>query len=165
MQLPTPLLMFIVHRYAEARIVEHLATQGFGDVTLAQGRIAARIDEDGMRLTTLAEAAGVTKQTASALVDQLERAGYVERVADPTDARARLIRIAQRGKEAQACAREMEQQVEDELDRPPRPAPHARAETLAGVAARDHRPLPLDRFCRLGGRFLPTRCEVSADWT
>ena len=115
MQLPTPVLMFIVHRHAEARILEHLARHGFDDVTLAQGRLAARLDEDGMRLTTLAEAAGVTKQTASALVDQLERAGYVERVPDPTDARARLIRIAQRGKEAQACAREMEQQVEDEL--------------------------------------------------
>ncbi|WP_244242409.1 MarR family winged helix-turn-helix transcriptional regulator [Nocardioides seonyuensis] len=114
MALPLPLLMFIVHRHAETRIWEHLARRGF-DITPAQARLAARLDADGMRLTTLAEAAGVTKQTASALVDQLERAGYVERVPDPTDARARLIRIAQRGKQAQACAREMEQQVEGEL--------------------------------------------------
>lgn len=106
--------MFIVHRHAEARIMAHLADHGF-DITPAQGRLAARIDEDGSRLTTLAEAAGVTKQSAGSLVDQLERAGYVERVPDPTDARARLIRIAQRGKEAQACAREMEEQVEAEL--------------------------------------------------
>lgn len=115
MQLPTALLMFIVHRHAEARIMAHLAEHGF-QITVAQGRIAARIDEDGSRLTHLAESAQVTKQTAGFLVDQLEKAGYVERVPDPTDARARLIRISQRGREAQACAREMEQQLEAEFE-------------------------------------------------
>lgn len=115
MQLPSPLLMFIVHRHAETRIMAHVAANGF-DLTPAQGRLAARIDEDGSRITTLAEAAGMTKQSASALVDQLERAGYVERVPDPTDARARLVRIARRGREAQACAREMEQQIEADLE-------------------------------------------------
>lgn len=114
MGLPVPLLMFIVHRHAEARIWEHLAEHGF-DITPAQARLAARIDADGSRLTALAESAGVTKQTASALVAQLERSGYVERVPDPTDARARIIRVAERGREAQACAQEMEETIEAEL--------------------------------------------------
>ena len=39
----------------------------------------------------------MTKQAAGFLVGQLERAGYVERVADPSDGRARLIRITPRG--------------------------------------------------------------------
>ena len=60
--------------------------------------------------------AQVTKQSAGFLVDQLERAGYVERVPDPTDARARLVRISERGRAAQACAREMEQQLEAEFE-------------------------------------------------
>lgn len=115
MSLPTPLLMFIVHRHAERRVLDHAAAHGF-DMTVAQARLAARIDEAGSRLTTLAESAGVTKQSAGFLVDQLERAGYVERVPDPSDARARLVRLAARGKEAQACAREAEQQVEAELE-------------------------------------------------
>lgn len=34
----------------------------------------------------------------------------------PRDARARLIRISQRGKEAQACAREMEQRLDAEFE-------------------------------------------------
>ncbi|QIK74269.1 MarR family winged helix-turn-helix transcriptional regulator [Nocardioides piscis] len=114
MSLPTPLLMFIVQRHAEQRIWAHLAENGF-EMTPAQGRLAARVDEGGSRLTTLAEAAGVTKQTAGFLVDQLERAGYVERVPDPTDGRARLVRIASRGRAAQACAREMEQRIEAEF--------------------------------------------------
>src|SRR5689334_9549547 len=94
-------LMFIAYRHAERRILAFLTESGFDDLTLAQARIAARIGEDGVRLTDLAEQAQVTKQTAGFLVDQLERAGYVERVADPTDARARLVRLAPRGRSAQ----------------------------------------------------------------
>jgi DNA-binding MarR family transcriptional regulator len=116
MELPSSLLMFISARHAESRILEHLRAHGFDDLTVAQGRLAARIDEDGTRVTELAEQAQVTKQTAGFLVNQLEKAGYVERVPDPSDARARLVRMAPRGKEAQACAREMERVVEGEWE-------------------------------------------------
>ena len=108
------LLCFYPYRAMEARLLAALADRGFGDLTAAQGRIAARIGPDGTRLTDLAEQALVTKQTASHLVDQLERAGYVRRVPDPTDARARLVRIAERGRSVIAVAREVEAQVEAE---------------------------------------------------
>jgi DNA-binding MarR family transcriptional regulator len=115
MELPSSLLMFISYRHAEARIVGHLRAHGF-DMTVAQGRLAARVGEHGTRVTELAEQAQITKQTAAFLVNQLESAGYVERVPDPTDARARLVRMAARGREAQACAREMERVVETEWE-------------------------------------------------
>jgi DNA-binding MarR family transcriptional regulator len=38
------------------------------------------------------------------LVDRLERAGYVHRVPDPTDARARLVQMAERGRQVLAVA-------------------------------------------------------------
>lgn len=113
-ELHTALLMFIAHRHAEERIMAHVRAGGFDDVTLAQARLAARIGEHGGRLTDLAAAAQVTKQTASALVHQLERAGYVERRPDPTDARARLITLAPRARAVQARAREMEAVIEEE---------------------------------------------------
>lgn len=116
MELPSSLLMFISSRHAEERIVEHLRANGFADLTLAQARLAARVAEGGSRITELAEAAQVTKQTAGFLVSQLEKGEYVERVPDPSDARARLVRIAKRGTQAQACAREMEQIVEAEWE-------------------------------------------------
>ena len=53
----------------------------------------------------------MTKQTAGFLVAQLEAAGYLDRVPDPTDARARLVRIAPRGRQAQSLAREVEAQI------------------------------------------------------
>ena len=109
-------LMFIAQRHAERRILDFLAEEGFDDVTLAQARVAARVSDDGLRLTVLAEQSQITKQACGALVDQLERAGYVERVPDPTDARARLVRLAPRGREAQRRAREMEQQIDREWE-------------------------------------------------
>ena len=51
-------------------------------------------------IVDLAEQAQITKQNASFLVDALEKAGYVYRTPDPSDARARLVRIAHRGAEA-----------------------------------------------------------------
>lgn len=91
------LLLFIPYRALETRVFERLAEAGFDDITPAQSRVFQRISANGTRLTELAEQAQVTKQTAGFLVDQLERAGYVRRVPDPTDARARLVQIAERG--------------------------------------------------------------------
>ena len=90
-------LLFIPYRALESRVFEALAAAGFDDITTAQARVFQRIGPDGSRLTELARAAQVTKQTAGFLVDQLERAGYVERTQDPSDGRARLIRITTRG--------------------------------------------------------------------
>ncbi|GAA4285175.1 hypothetical protein GCM10022261_27060 [Brevibacterium daeguense] len=110
----TPTLMFVAHRHAESRILAHLAKHGFDDLTPAQARVAARLNPAGMRLTTLAESAGLSKQTAAHLVSQLERSGYIVRVPDEADARAKLIRVAARGQAAQRCAREMEAEIESE---------------------------------------------------
>ncbi|MGY1593116.1 MarR family winged helix-turn-helix transcriptional regulator [Geodermatophilus sp. SYSU D00708] len=108
------LLCFYPYRAMEARILAALAAAGFDDITAAQGRVAARIGPNGTRLTDLAEQALVTKQTAGHLVDQLERAGYVRRVPDPTDARARLVQMAERGQRVVALARRVEAEVEAE---------------------------------------------------
>ncbi|NGP08639.1 MarR family transcriptional regulator [Rhodococcus sp. 14C212] len=112
--LSAAVLMFIAQRSAENRILAALRRAGYDDITLAQARVAARIGPGGTRLTDLAEQAQVAKQTASFLVDQLERAGYVERTVDPTDARARLVRIAPRGAEAGRVARAEEARIEAE---------------------------------------------------
>jgi DNA-binding MarR family transcriptional regulator len=112
MSQPHPaVLMFVSHRHVERQVLEHLWERGYDDITLAQGRIAARLGERGSRLTELAEAAQVTKQTAGYLVDQLERAGYVERRPDPTDARARLVCLSDRGHAVQREARTVERRI------------------------------------------------------
>ena len=93
-------LLFIPYRYAEDRIFRALQDAGFDDWTLAQCRVFQRIAPDGSRLTDLADQAQMSKQSAGVMVDQLERLGYVRRVPDPADGRARLIVIEQRGQRA-----------------------------------------------------------------
>jgi DNA-binding MarR family transcriptional regulator len=76
--------------------------------------VLQRIGPDGTRLTELAAAAQVTKQTAGFLVDQLERAGYVRRTPDPSDARARLVRLGDRALAAKTVADRVVAEVEGE---------------------------------------------------
>jgi DNA-binding MarR family transcriptional regulator len=98
-------LLFIPYRYAEDRIFRALQDAGFNDWTLTQCRVFQRVAPDGSRLTDLADQAQMTKQSASAMVDQLERLGYVRRAPDPADGRARLIVIEQRGRRAVEVAK------------------------------------------------------------
>jgi DNA-binding MarR family transcriptional regulator len=96
--------LFIPYRYMEDRIFRALQDAGFDDWTLVQCRVFQRIAPDGSRLTDLADQAQMTKQSAGVLVDQLERLGYVRRVPDPADGRARLIVIEPRGRRAAELA-------------------------------------------------------------
>ncbi|MFH5207323.1 MarR family winged helix-turn-helix transcriptional regulator [Antrihabitans sp. NCIMB 15449] len=105
-------LMFIAHRAAENRILEALHRAGFTEITMAQARLGARIGPNGTRLNELAEQAQVAKQTATFLVDQLEKAGYAERVPDPTDGRARLVQITEFGKDLLPIARAEEARID-----------------------------------------------------
>ena len=106
-------LMLIAYRAMDDRVVRSMQEAGF-EVTVAQARIAQRIAEGGSRLTDLAEQAQVTKQTASLLVAALEGEGLVERVPDPADGRARLIRFTQKGNDASMQARQVVMAVEQE---------------------------------------------------
>src|SRR4051812_8201069 len=106
--------MFVAHRAAEARVFEAVRSAGFDDLTLAQCRIGQRLNREGIRVTDLAEQAGVTKQTAGALVDELEAGGYVMRKPDPADARARLVVLTDRGQRLCATAAHEMVKIESE---------------------------------------------------
>ena len=92
------ILLFVANRALEQRAYDAVVAAGLTDITLAQARVAARIGPDGTRVSVLAEQARVTKQTASFLVEQLERSGYVDRVPDPSDGRAKLVRLTARAR-------------------------------------------------------------------
>ena len=113
-ELPTSLLMFIAARAAADRIFRAVQDGGFDDMTFAQSRLMMGIDTEGTRLSVLADRAQIAKQTATALVDKLERAGYVERVPDPSDGRARLVRMTPRAEAVVPVARAEEDRIEAE---------------------------------------------------
>lgn len=91
-------------------IQDGLARRGFDDVRPAHGFAFVRISAGDATTADLAAYLGVTKQAASQLVDHLVQRGYVIREPDPTDARARHLRLTERGRActeaAQAAAEE-----------------------------------------------------------
>ena len=90
------LLMRVVRDFQER------AQAAFGDrdhdgMQMAHAVVLVHLPLEGGRLTDLAEAAGVTKQAMGPLVDDMERFGYVRRVPDPTDRRAKRICFTESG--------------------------------------------------------------------
>ena len=92
------LLLFIPYRFMESAVLAALRERGH-DLPLNQARVFQRIAPGGSRLADLAAASQVSKQTVGSIVDQLERTGYVQRVPDPSDARARLVTLTAKGHE------------------------------------------------------------------
>ncbi len=79
-----------------------LQEAGITDVRPTHGCVFRFVHGDGMRLTELASLAGLTKQSVGEIVDDLAGLGYLERYPDPTDKRAKLIRLTKKGLKAQS---------------------------------------------------------------
>ena len=97
---------FLVERAAarlEARITSGVAAAGH-PIRTAHSAVFVNIDREGTRLTHLAERALMTPQAMSQLVDDLAARGYLERVPDPSDRRAKLIRLTDLGFDALQAA-------------------------------------------------------------
>ncbi|MBV9039881.1 MAG: MarR family transcriptional regulator [Acidimicrobiia bacterium] len=77
-----------------------LARQGFADLRPVHNAVFAHVSGAGARITDVAAQLGVTKQAVTLLVDELDQGGYVERVPDPSDGRAKLVRLTHRGRAA-----------------------------------------------------------------
>jgi DNA-binding MarR family transcriptional regulator len=73
------------------------------------------LDIAGTRTTVLAQRAGISKQAVNQFVDQLESMGYVARIADTSDGRAKIVRYVGRGikfvRDNQRIKRELETEV------------------------------------------------------
>jgi len=96
-------------------LYRRLATTPYSDIRPGHGCVFGGIDpESGSRLTELAERAMMTKQTVGEVVSDLEQRGYVERVPDPEDGRAKIIRLTPRGREAYVAGRRLIDELERE---------------------------------------------------
>lgn len=101
---PLPGLLGEVREAVGGELQAGLSDLGFSDLRPGHGCVFSNVDEEGSRLTDLAERSGLTKQSVGEAVADLERHGYVERVPDPQDGRAKIIRLTAHGAEALAAA-------------------------------------------------------------
>lgn len=99
------------------QLLTRLAEAGFDDQRPAHNAVFANIPPGGIRLTDLADRAGMSKQAMAELVTDLEQLGYLKRRSDPTDGRAKLIQFSARGKRAVAVALEAFDDIEADLTR------------------------------------------------
>jgi DNA-binding MarR family transcriptional regulator len=75
-----------------------LGRRGKRDLSRTATSVLATLRDTGpRRITELAESEGIAQPTVTTLVGRLERDGYVERRADPGDARAVLAHLTQTG--------------------------------------------------------------------
>ena len=108
------LLKVATDRFAD-ELAQKLATVGLDDIRPGHGCVFGNIDpENGSRLTDLAERANMTKQSVGEVTSDLEQHGYLERVADPNDGRAKIIRLTTHGRHAYWIGRRLIDELERE---------------------------------------------------
>ena len=91
------LLLRAARLYNEAALRALRAEPGFGDVRLAHTQVLPHLDLGGTRPTVLARRMGMSKQAAGELISDLEAMGLLDRVPDPADRRATLVRFTPAG--------------------------------------------------------------------
>jgi DNA-binding MarR family transcriptional regulator len=96
-------------------LLARLAQRGHGAVRQPHAAVFEFLDDDGTRVSVLAERARITKQSMAELVAHLEAHGYVTRTPDPADGRAKLVAATARGREVYAIAHETVGELEARL--------------------------------------------------
>jgi DNA-binding MarR family transcriptional regulator len=123
-------------------LFRRFAATGFDDIRPGHGCVFGNIDADGSRLTDMAERARMTKQSVGEVTTDLERRGYVERRPDPTDGRVKIIRLTDRGREAQRIGLALIDEIEhDWAERYGEAKMSALREALEVITAREPSPV------------------------
>jgi DNA-binding MarR family transcriptional regulator len=86
-------------RAVNEQIISRLVALGHPDIRGPHTAVFANLDSDGTRAVILAQRAGMTRQSMSNLIRELETAGYVDLQPDPGDGRAALVRLTPRGEQ------------------------------------------------------------------
>jgi DNA-binding MarR family transcriptional regulator len=112
-------LLRVAYQAMQDEVVRWLPTSGYDDLQFAHCTAVAPLWElpEGARVTTLARISRITKQSMSEHVDHLEAQGYVERIADPNDARATLVKLTPRGRALGRAIRGFVRGVEADFSR------------------------------------------------
>lgn len=130
----TAQLLFKCARLLNERAIRTVRERTGRPVRVAHTLLLPHIDFEGVRSTELARRLGVSKQAVGQLVDELVEMRIVERVADPDDGRAKLVRFSARGRrsilDGLGVLGEIERDMEAALGRSAFAALHAALERL-----------------------------------
>ncbi len=91
-------MLRVVWQWVRDRMYAGVVAAGYDDLSAAHVGLWRYPGLNGLRPSQLAEAKGITKQSVNELLGHLEREGYLRRVPDATDGRARVIRLTPKGR-------------------------------------------------------------------
>jgi DNA-binding MarR family transcriptional regulator len=95
-------------------VQRRVGATGYGDLRTNHDCVFRYLSPDGTRLRELATQSQMAPQSIAWHVDELERLGYVERIPDPSDRRAKLIRPTKHGLAYVEAARDALADIERE---------------------------------------------------
>jgi DNA-binding MarR family transcriptional regulator len=109
------ILLTGANRVVADRLGAAVEAAGIDDMRSSFGFVIRALAAREQTLTELAELLSVTKQAAIKVVDEMEQLGYVERVADSTDRRAKVLRLTAKAKRVRRTAMSASRRIETEL--------------------------------------------------
>ncbi|MGI8335102.1 MarR family winged helix-turn-helix transcriptional regulator [Actinomadura scrupuli] len=136
---------------AADEVQRELDRQGFTGLRFSHGYVFQHLIDAEPTIGELAGKLAMTQQGASKAVAELQNLGYLERAADPRDARVRKVRLTSRGRDAVAAARRSRAALDERL------AGRYGPERLAAIRA-----VLVDLIDDLGGTDAIRRREVRA---
>lgn len=106
-------------RDIDRRVTHKLRERGHEDFSQSHQVVFSNMGLGRTRVTELAERARITQQAMGKTLRELERLGYIERSVDPSDRRARAIRLTPRGiqlvEDAVSCFEEVRREYADKI--------------------------------------------------
>jgi DNA-binding MarR family transcriptional regulator len=92
-------LLRVVWQWVRDQLYAGVRAAGFDDLNAAHVGLWRYPGLEGLRPSQLADRVGITKQSVNDLLGHLEAHGYLLRVPDSADGRARVIRLTSKGRQ------------------------------------------------------------------
>jgi DNA-binding MarR family transcriptional regulator len=109
------ILLGLAYQGFVEQLHEDLARHGFTQVGSSVGYVLRAVADEPMNQRQLAARLGITDQGTGKIVDEMVEDGFLVRVADPDDARARRLVLGERGKALLRTARAFHARFEKRL--------------------------------------------------
>ncbi len=99
-------------------LMEKSVARGHKGLKLNWDTVFLNLDfREGSRVVDLAQVNGLTKQAMSQIVAEIEQHGYIAKKEDPSDGRARKLKLSAKGKKLIQDSLEAYEEMEQEFER------------------------------------------------
>ncbi len=97
------------------RVLDKLTSHGHPSINMSHGVVLRNMDLEGTSLSVVTKRAGLSRQAVAKVAGQLEALGYVTASRDPTDRRAKILKLSPKGMQLFADSIEAYGEFENEL--------------------------------------------------